>query len=344
MKATAACGVAMGVLVASAAAQAPPPLTRLLEAELARFPARAGIYVKHLTTGDEAAVRADDSFNSASVIKIPVMVLAFRLADQRALDLDRRVELRPADIRGGSGILRYHDVGLAPTVRDLITQMIITSDNTATDLMIERLGGVAKVNQWLAESGYARTTLHQTVFEVFRKRFELLDPELKSLAPEDLYAIQTSNPSSARARARVESALEMLRKRPMADEWNARANTDRDYWLGAMTPRETGRLLEGIERETIASPASCQAMKRILRQQQSGARRLPHFVEIPVGHKTGDIPPVVANDVGMLYARSGPIVVAAFTNAIQGSYAETEDRIGQVARLIVEYFDGKAER
>jgi hypothetical protein len=47
---------------------AKPGLQRLLEAELARFPGKAGIWVKHLTLGEEAAVHADDSFNSASVI------------------------------------------------------------------------------------------------------------------------------------------------------------------------------------------------------------------------------------------------------------------------------------
>ena len=76
-----------------------------------------------------------------------------------------------------------------------------------------------------------------------------------------------------------------------------------------------------------------------MRRQQAGARRLPHFLDVPVAHKTGDSG-VIANDVGIVYARSGPIVIAFFTNGITGPYAETEDRIGRVARLIVDYFDG----
>jgi hypothetical protein len=82
-------------------------------------------------------------------------------------------------------------------------------------------------------------------------------------------------------------------------------------------------------------------MIRMMRAQQSGARRLPHFLNVPVAHKTGDFPPVLANDVGVIYARSGPIVIAFLTNAITEPYGETEDRIGRVAQLIVEYFDGK---
>src|ERR671912_110926 len=79
-------------------------LQRLLDAEIGRFPARAGVWVKHLTTGEEAGVRADETFNSASVIKIPVMVLAFQLADKGTLSLSQRITITQADVRGGSGI------------------------------------------------------------------------------------------------------------------------------------------------------------------------------------------------------------------------------------------------
>ena len=90
----------------------------------------------------------------------------------------------------------------------------------------------------------------------------------------------------------------------------------------------------------IASTKSCTDMVRMMRAQQSGSRRLPHFLTVPVAHKTGDFPPVLANDVGVVFARSGPIVISFFTNAIEGPYAEAEDRIGRIAQLIVEYFDG----
>src|SRR6266540_3737134 len=166
-------------LAAAPLAQERSGLQNLLDAELARFPARAGVWVKHLTTGQEAGVHADDTFNSASVIKIPVLVLAFQLAEQGRPSLSERITIR-------------------------------------ADVMI-----------------------------------------------------------------------------------------------------------------------------RMMRAQQAGARRLPHFLTVPVAHKTGDFPPVLANDVGVVFARSGPIVISFFTNAIEGPYAETEDRIGQVARLIVEYFDGR---
>jgi beta-lactamase class A len=280
-------------------------LQRLLDAELARFPGRAGVWVRHLATGEEAGVRADETFNSASVIKLPVLVLAYQLADKGTLSLDERLTIRKEDIRGGSGIFRYHDVGLQPTLRDVLMQMVITSDNTATDLAIAKVGGVARVNAWLKENGYADgLRLTQTTGELFAKYGAL----------------------------------------PQGANRNEKTNADRAYWLGEMTPRATGRLLEALQRQTAAPAKACEEMIRVMRAQQAGSRRLPHFVDVPVAHKTGDFPPVLANDVGIAFARSGPIVISFFANAITGPYAEAEDRIGRVAQLIVQYFDGVAPR
>ena len=276
-------------------------LQRLLDAELARFPARAGVWVKHLTSGEEAGVAADETFNSASVIKIPVLVLAFQLADKGQLSLSERVTIRKEDVRGGSGIFRYHDAGLQPTLRDVLLQMVITSDNTATDIAIAKVGGVARVNTWLAEQGYTGALkLTQTTGELFA-RYAKLPPDANR---------------------------------------NEKTNTDREFWLGEMTPRATGRMLEAIHNRKIANQASSDDMIRMMRAQQAGARRLPHFVTVPIAHKTGDFPPVLANDVGIAFARSGPIVISFFANAIEGPYSEAEDRIGHIARLIIEYFDG----
>lgn len=321
-------------------------LQRLLQAELARFPAKAGIYVKHLTTNEEAAVRGGETFNSASVIKIPIMTLAYQLAGEGKVNLDARIEMRRSDLRGGSGVLRYHDIGLQPTVRDLITQMIITSDNTATDMMIMQVGGVEPVNAWLTSNGYTDLRLNTTIFEVFRRRYAFADPSLKSLTAEELYALQSGDPTFASMpRERFDAIQKTMRRPGLIEELNRQVNEEPATWLGQITPRGVGRMLEAIEKCTLAAAARyCAEMTRAFRRQQSGARRLPHFLDVPVGHKTGDFPPALANDVGVVYTRSGPVVVAFLTNAIREPYAEMEDRMGRTTRTVVDYFDGVAER
>jgi beta-lactamase class A len=291
--------LAVGLLAGELRAQ-PTPLHALLTTGAAEFPGKAGIWVKHLTTGATFGVRDTEMFNSASVIKIPVLVLAFQMAERGELKLDERVTITKDDIRGGSGIFRHHDEGLQPTFRDVLLQMIITSDNTATDLAIAKVGGVARVNAWLKQAGYADGhKLTQTTGELFAK-YNALKP---------------------------------------SDDRNAKTNSDRTYWLGEISPKSVGLMLEAIEKKTIASAASCDAMLRMMRAQQAGQRRLNHYLSVPVAHKTGDFPPVLANDVGIIYARSGPIVVSYLGNAITGTYGDAEDRIGRFAQQLVELLD-----
>ena len=298
MKAAAA--VLALILTVFPGAEQPAPLKVFLARTVAEFPGHAGIWVKHLTTGETGGIQDTELFNSASVIKIPVLVFAFQMAERGELKLDERITIRKEDLRGGSGIFRYHDAGLQPTFRDVLLQMVITSDNTATDLSIAKVGGVARVNAWLKEQGYADgLRLMQTTGDLFAK-YNALKP---------------------------------------TDDRDGKTNRDRAYWLGEISPRATGQMLEAIEKKTIATAASCDEMLRMLRAQQAGQRRLNHYLSVPVAHKTGDFPPVLANDVGIIYARSGPIVVSFLGNAITGNYGEAEDRIGRFAQRIVEYFD-----
>jgi beta-lactamase class A len=263
------------------------------------------------------------------------------MADQKKLNLDERITIKPSDFRGGSGIFRYHDAGLNPTIRDVITQMIITSDNTATDLMIAEVGGREKVNEFLKQHGITTSFLVQTVFELFRKPYERLDSQYKSLTYEDVFALQSNLPKFTDSRQEmIKRIREGMAAKHIQEQMNELYSKDEAYWLGVVTPTEIGRLLEGIEKGTLVSKSASAEMTRIMRAQQSGARRIPHYLNVPVGHKTGDFPPIVANDVGMVYARSGTIILSFFTMGNTGVYAETEDRMGQVARLIVEYFDG----
>ena len=292
---------------AIASAQASTGLARLLAADAARYPGTLGVYVKHLTTGEEAGIRADDAVNSASVIKLPVLSLAMQQVDAGTRSLATRLTVTAESRRGGSGMLKFFDAGLQPTYGDLLMQMVTTSDNTATDLVIDQVGGVDRVNAWIVANG-GGMRLFYTLAQVFAK---------------------TSEPAYA------------------ANRRDAVAH-NRTYWLGEVTPRAVGGWLERLQRchdgtsqgAPLASKSSCDQMLAAMHRQLSGASRLPHYLDVPVAHKTGDWPPLLANDVGIIDARSGPIVVVVCANNISGSYGEAEDRIGRIGKLIVDYFDG----
>ena len=334
------------LLVASTAgllaqAVAPPPvatgLVPILEARLAKIPGTTGVFVKHLGDGAEAGVRADRAFSSASVIKLTFLVRAFQLADTGTLDLSERITLDRSHVRHGTGIFQFKDPGLQPTWRDLLTEMVITSDNTATDLVLMKIGGPAAVTSWLEASGYGGLQSLGRPHDYRRDLLARLDPAFAQLTAEEttglLYAMD-GNPLfdhyttlfTGPKAAWVATVTEAGNKRRFATERNDLTSSDRAFWLGAMTPRDTARLLEAIERGTAASPASCAAMRQMLRNQQLGTRRLPRYVPVPVGHKTGD-GGTIANDAGILYAPSGPIVVAVFASGITGDYGDAEEQI-----------------
>ena len=344
--------IPMPSMWAGASAQGTPesPLSRLLEAELGRFPGIAGLHVKHLTTGEEASVRGDERFESASTIKVAIMAHLYRMADAGEIDLTERIELRRSDLVGGSGIFRYKGVGLNPSIRDLITEMIITSDNTATDMLLRRIGGVEPVNEFLVGQGLESLEMRHTVYSYFRGLYERINPGFASLSREDVYALCCANtllgnvPSLAERRDSLNRQIAQRATARGEQETSGPIHPE-ENWFGVATPRAMGQLLERIQTCTLASESSCEEMRRILRNTQASgtpiAGALAIHLSVPVGHKTGGTTGVT-NDVGIIYARSGPIVMAFYNKEIVGPTAVAEIRMAEVARMVVEYFDGPA--
>jgi len=116
--------------------------------------AQWGIYMKCLETGEEIAMDADRQMDTMSVIKIPLMVEVFRQIAAGRFSLTDRVRLREEDKRPGTGVIRSMDAGIELTVKDLLTLMIIVSDNTATDILFEKTGGVEATNALMKQYGY----------------------------------------------------------------------------------------------------------------------------------------------------------------------------------------------
>jgi beta-lactamase class A len=140
------------------AAQAPPPqgLTRLranIERITRSVNAQWGISIKCIETGEEIAINADETMDTMSVIKIPLMVEAFRQIELGKFALSDRVTIKESDRRPGTGVIRSLDAGASLTIKDLITLMIIISDNTATDLLYEKVGGTEPVTALMRSYG-----------------------------------------------------------------------------------------------------------------------------------------------------------------------------------------------
>lgn len=114
--------------------------------------------------GEAVAFQADLPLVAASVIKIPIMVEAFRCFGEGTLDPDMQVEVLGEHKKPSCGALTYMHDGLKVTVLDLVTLMIIVSDNTATNLMIDLLG-VDAINRTMERLGIPGVCLRRKLFE-----------------------------------------------------------------------------------------------------------------------------------------------------------------------------------
>jgi beta-lactamase class A len=140
-----------------------PALDQRVRAEVSQFKGKVRLFAKNLDTGTTYELGADDRVPTASTIKMAIMVEAFaRVAEGKAKWTDELVLTKGKKV-GGSGILNEFADGLHLTFRDAVTLMMIMSDNTATNLVIDMLGADA-VNARMDSLGFKETKLMRRVF------------------------------------------------------------------------------------------------------------------------------------------------------------------------------------
>ena len=147
------------------AAELRTKLGRELNQMAAQFDGVMAIAFKDLTTNDLVAINADTLMPQASSIKTAILVELLRQVQAGKLGLEERVEIRKAQFAGGSGVLQtFGDGTSAVSLRDLAALMIVVSDNTATNILIDRVGQM-KVNTMLQSAGFERTRLMRKMIQ-----------------------------------------------------------------------------------------------------------------------------------------------------------------------------------
>lgn len=150
-------------------------LIAVLDGVAGRCSGRLSITARHLVTGEEVSVRGGELLPTASVIKLPILLELLRRAESGELSLSTRVTLKADERIGGSGILKAFEGGLQPTLRDVATMMVILSDNTATNMALDAIGGIEPVNRLMAGLGLGSIVLHNRI------DFERIGPDVRRL-------------------------------------------------------------------------------------------------------------------------------------------------------------------
>ena len=149
-------GVLLLPLVLAALPAPAADLDSQLQAAIQPFPGNVSVYAKNLNTGAAYSLHGDEPVQTASTIKLPIMVELFAQAAQGKLDWNQKLTLNQEDIVPGSGVLNEMSAGDTFTIRDLMHLMIVVSDNTATNLLLDRIGG-DPVNARMAQLGLTQT-------------------------------------------------------------------------------------------------------------------------------------------------------------------------------------------
>jgi beta-lactamase class A len=287
------------------------------------------IYIKLVGTGEELAINADTSMDTMSVIKVPLLVTLMRRADAGEVDLTRRVVLDDERRRWGTGVLKYLDNGLSVTLRDAAALMIGLSDNVATDLCFEAVGGPRSVTQEMAALGLPSIQATGTALDWNRAVAASVDGSLIDVTAAELFRVGHPAPP------------------PIGSSWlspvEASAVRERFHFgggrpFGLASARELARLMEMIWNGDCASKSSCHLMIDLLRAQHYGARVPKYLQGAIVAHKTGDFGPFIANDVAVIEGEdTAPVVACFFSTHHRGEYASLEDAIARMSEKVWDY-------
>ncbi len=160
------------IAVSAAKDVAPPPAALKLNQEIMPLKAAVqqlgaknkgltpGAFFVDLDTNNYLDWNGSLPFAAASTIKVPVLVAFFQDVDAGKIRLDEKLTLKKELIGGGSGGMQYQKLGTKYSALTTATQMIVVSDNTATNMLIARMGGIAALNARFQAWGLVSTKIN----------------------------------------------------------------------------------------------------------------------------------------------------------------------------------------
>ena len=184
-----------------------------LEQMISKHQGQVALFAKNLKTGETVAINADEPVQTASVIKLPVMIEAFYQAKAGKLDLTKKLNLTKDEQVPGSGVLAYIQPDVTLSLLDTITLMMIVSDNTATNMTLDQVG-IPNVNARIAAMGLKSTYLYKKVFKKAEGPMPPDQPKFglgKTTAREMAEALETIERCDLKDQALCEQMLKIMR-------------------------------------------------------------------------------------------------------------------------------------
>ncbi len=280
------------LLLALPAAAATPAWAAALEARLAAlegdFDGELGLHVRELGGGVRFGWRDTETWYLASLVKLPVAVELLARVERSTLSLDQTLMLQAGDYVDGAGPTNWAPPGARLGLGELLEAMLTVSDNTASDLLIERLG-LEAVNRRAAmlagEGGLGPIT---PLVEVRRQVYGRLHPAARGLGGLDFIELQKRDDDAARL-AWLAERLGVSRDALHLPSLDAAFAAYYASGLNAGRLDAVGELLEAIGTGRALGPAATAELLAIMTRTTSGEARLKagFGAGVTFAHKTG---------------------------------------------------------
>lgn len=264
---------------------------------------KVAVYAENLKTGQTAGLAADEPVKTASTIKMAILLDAAEQIRAGHASLGEKLVLNHQNQVEGSGVLGEMDTPLALTFRDALTLMVVLSDNTATNMAIDRLG-LEHINTTVHEAGLKQTYLYKKVYVPASGPMPADQPKfgLGKTTPREMAAI-------------------------MARIAQCRLSLD-----GAPAKQGDG-LICGAILHMLRNQQDRDGIPRYLEFLDTSEHGSA------IGNKTGALDALRA-DVALIASKAGPIVIAAYTydNTDQRWNGDNEGQqtLGKLAKAIVD--------
>ena len=286
------------LLAVGQAGAAPPPVAEdepawavlmreRLDAAERRLGGEIGVFVHHLGRDERFSWRGDEAWYLASGIKVPVAIAVLQRVEDGTLSLDAHVKLLESDYVDGAGPTNHQPPGAMLSIGWLIEQMIIHSDNTATDVLI-RTVGLDEVNAvahaLVADRGLVITSLA----DVRRLMYAGFHVRAANLGSQELLALRRAPSGMPRVR-RLAEILQLSPEEFLLPDLDAAYEAYYASKVNAGSLRDFGRMLAALSDGLALGPEGTGWLLDVMTRVRTGDRRIK--ARLPAGvefaHKTG---------------------------------------------------------
>jgi len=282
-----------------------------------------GIAVKHLETGTGFDINGGVSFPMASVIKLPIFVETMHQIKSNKLSLESWIDIQSEDqFYSGSLLSELEAPGIRLTLRNVINMMMKYSDNTATDLILKRVG-IKDVRTRMEKIGLSDISVDRTIEHLVMDYYGLDYEKYKEFSKDEFEKVYT----------------EKKQEDPL--HFKEAAAKFSDINVDQSTPLAMNRLLEMIFKKEILDPDTCKFILDVMLDCRTGLGRIKGLLpeNTPVAHKTGTVGGTV-NDSGIIYLPegSGHVALTVFSKNTSSDTRDMERVIADIARFTYDYF------